>query len=255
MLSEVQESVSRETEACGCPQESGEDLFPLLPAPVSVRLRYRKTGTLQYISHLDLQRTFGRVLARAGIPVWFTKGFNPHPKLTFGLPLSVGTESECEYLDLRIDRDMPPQEIQRRLNLCLTDEMKILDVYLPERKLSEVAFARYEIDLHSKAIGEDFADEATAYLTTSPVMITRRGKAGDRTEDMIPLIRSVSVTCTAGDAHLTLVLSAGTGALNPEFVVTALKGRFGILSSDPLCEWYRILRKQLYLADGVTEFR
>lgn len=77
--------------------------YPLLPAPITVRFRFSKTGSLQYISHLDLQRTFGRVVLRAGIPVWYTKGFNPHPKLVFALPLPVGTESVTEYLDLRVD--------------------------------------------------------------------------------------------------------------------------------------------------------
>ena len=127
--------------------------YPLLPAPITVRFRFSKTGSLQYISHLDLQRTFGRVVLRAGIPVWYTKGFNPHPKLVFALPLPVGTESVTEYLDLRVDREMDPSEMMTRFNSCLTDEMKILDAYLPEHPFSEIAFAEYEIDLRSAGIG------------------------------------------------------------------------------------------------------
>lgn len=229
--------------------------YPLLPAPITVRFRFSKTGSLQYISHLDLQRTFGRVVLRAGIPVWYTKGFNPHPKLVFALPLPVGTESVTEYLDLRVDREMDPSEMMTRFNSCLTDEMKILDAYLPEHPFSEIAFAEYEIDLRSAGIGAEFASAVTAFLTTSPVMITRKGKAGDRTEDMIPLIRRVSATSGEGHAQLVLTVHAGTGALNPEFVVTSLRERFGILSGDPLREHYRILRTRLLTSDGETEFR
>ena len=79
--------------------------YPILEAPKTVRIRFRKVGDLQYISHLDLQRTFSRILVRAKIPMWYTKGFNPHAKVIFGLPLSVGTESECEFIDLRLERD------------------------------------------------------------------------------------------------------------------------------------------------------
>ena len=77
-----------------------------LERPFTVRLKFRKVGSLQYISHLDLQRTFMRVIVRACIPAWYTKGFNPHAKLVFSTPLSVGAQSVCEYLDIRIDREM-----------------------------------------------------------------------------------------------------------------------------------------------------
>ena len=73
--------------------------LPMLEAPETVRIKFCKIGNLQFISHLDLQRTFHRVLVRANIPMWYTKGFNPHAKLVFGVPLSVGTESMCEMAD------------------------------------------------------------------------------------------------------------------------------------------------------------
>ena len=76
----------------------------MLDEPKTVRIKFCKTGSLQFISHLDLQRTFHRILVRAGIPMWYTKGFNPHAKLVFGMPLSVGTESVCEMADLKIER-------------------------------------------------------------------------------------------------------------------------------------------------------
>ena len=65
---------------------------PLLAEPVTYRVIFRKTGNLQFFSHLDLQRTWQRVLVRADIPMWYTKGFNPHSKIVFGVPLPVGSE-------------------------------------------------------------------------------------------------------------------------------------------------------------------
>ena len=99
--------------------------LPELERPLTVRLKFRKTGSLQYISHLDLQRTFNRVLVRACLPLWYTKGFNPHAKLVFSTPLSVGAQSIYEFLDIRIDREMPCDEIKDRLNAELTDELYI----------------------------------------------------------------------------------------------------------------------------------
>ena len=86
--------------------------LPELVPPKAVRLKFCKIGKLQYISHLDLQRTFNRILVRACIPVWYTQGFNPHIKLVFSTPLSVGSESLCEYLDIKLAREIPFEEIK-----------------------------------------------------------------------------------------------------------------------------------------------
>ena len=118
--------------------------LPMLDAPRTLRVKFRKVGNLQYISHLDLQRTFGRVLVRAGLPLWYTKGFNPHIKMVFGMPLPVGSESECEYLDIRIEREMSCDEVKARLNGELTEELAVLDVYPATTKLSDMAYAVYD---------------------------------------------------------------------------------------------------------------
>ena len=68
-----------------------------------LRFRFEKTGRAKYISHLDLMRTFQRAFLRAGIDVKHTEGFNPHPYISIVLPLSLGSESLCEYLDAEIN--------------------------------------------------------------------------------------------------------------------------------------------------------
>ena len=103
--------------------------LPMLESPRTMRIKFRKVGNLQYISHLDLQRTFNRVLVRAGLPLWYTKGFNPHIKMVFGMPLPVGSESECEMLDVRVEREMSDEEMLQRLNAELTDELRALEIY------------------------------------------------------------------------------------------------------------------------------
>ena len=69
---------------------------------ITLRFKFYKKGALQYISHLDLVRTMHKIIVRAGFPLWYTEGFNPKPKLIFGAPLSIGCESNCEFLDVRL---------------------------------------------------------------------------------------------------------------------------------------------------------
>ena len=108
-----------------------------------VRLRFSKTGRLKYISHLDINRAMSRALKRAGIPLWYTEGFNPHPYMSFSLPLSLGVESLCESVDLRITGEITNKEIKDRLNSVLPEDLKIVDVYDDFRDNSEIVYSDY----------------------------------------------------------------------------------------------------------------
>ena len=87
----------------------------------NVRVFYQKTGRGKYISHLDMTRCMKRALRRAGIPVWYTEGFNPHVYMTFALPISLGFESLCETMDIRLTQPMSLEEIKERLNRVLPE--------------------------------------------------------------------------------------------------------------------------------------
>lgn len=231
--------------------------LPALERPWTVRLKFRKVGSLQYISHLDLQRTFMRVLVRACIPVWYTKGFNPHAKLVFSTPLSVGAQSEYEFLDLRIDKDMPPEEIMERLNRELTEELCITEAYLPKGDFSEIAWASYEMEIATDGADATLAEKAEALLTTSPLIMVKRTKSGEKEIDIVSMIRSVTARFDeeSNTLKLSTVLKANVGEfLNPEMLVTAMKDYLDILSGDPTEEWYTILRTGIYKED-MTLFR
>ena len=168
--------------------------LPLLENPITVRIKFCKTGNLQFVSHLDLQRTFHRVLVRANIPMWYTKGFNPHAKLVFGLPLSVGTESMCEMADLRIERKIELKDIVKQLNEQLTDEMFVLDAYYPTTKFADIAYAEYTITLKSEHITPDTALKATS-LFALPIMMTKKSKSGEKEVDITSYIKTLPYSC------------------------------------------------------------
>ena len=252
----------------GC-QHSENSAPPELPAPKEIptwdkledfkpiRIKFRKVGNLQYISHLDLQRTMARILVRANIPMWYTQGYNPHAKVIFGLPLSVGTESECEFIDLRIDRAISCREVKDRLNAALTDEMQVIEAYEPTTKFSEIAWARYEMTLCLENADAELAAKLQALYTTAPLTMLKKSKSGEKEVDLIPMIREIAVVSPEnGTIRINAVLAAGnTEHLSPELFIKAARERLGLLCGDPTQESYTIKRIGVYTADGTTEFR
>ncbi len=92
-----------------------------------LRAKFSKTGRLRFLSHLDVNRTIIRAINRAGIPINYSKGFNPHPKISFAGALAVGTASIAEYFDLEISIPLEAECFKERLNKHLPAEMQILE--------------------------------------------------------------------------------------------------------------------------------
>lgn len=223
-----------------------------LDAPVTVRVVFQKTGNLQYFSHLDLQRTWQRVLVRASIPMWYTQGFNPHSKIVFGVPLPVGSEGMEEMLDLRIDRRITCDEIRNQLNAELTSEMQVSEVYVPTTAFSDIAWGAYRITIKTPGDPAAIADAINSLFArdAAPVIMTKRSKSGDREVNILPMIHEVRATALPeGLISLCAILRAGnTENLNPEYLIKAMRDRIGLLPEEGRTEdvWYRILRVGFY---------
>lgn len=226
------------------------DLKPL-EAPITIRIKFSKTGSLQYISHLDLQRLWQRALVRAGIPLWYTKGFNPHAKLVFALPLPVGVESVCELIDVRIDKEIAPSDVKELLNEVLTDEMRILDVYLPERKFADIAKAEYLIELSSVNASEKLAADINEFFTKDEILMKKHTKSGEKEINISKLIYKFFAKYTPEDNKIIMnaTLSAGTESLSPEFLISALR-QYDVLPKASLTEeFYSTLRQRVLNAE------
>lgn len=238
--------LSQEKSVMGCYSRYEREM---LPEPKTVRIKFCKTGSLQFISHLDLQRTFHRILVRAGIPMWYTKGFNPHAKLVFGAPLSVGCESMCEMADLKIERKITFDEIKNQLNAQLTDEMYVLDVYKPENKFNDIAYAEYTIMIRSELFNSATLDMVKA-IFACPVIMTKRTKSGEKEVDICEFIHSLDAKYEDGALIINTILATGSSAnLNPEYIISAMREKLGILSPDDVEQSYSIMRNKFMLAD------
>ncbi len=215
---------------------------------ITVRVRFRKTGSLQYISHLDLIRTLSKVIVRTHLPLWYTEGFNPKPKISYAAPLSVGTESLCEYMDLRLTEYVREEEIRAALNRNLTDEMQVEEVYYPLSKITDLFWLSYEIRIHTVGASEELAEDCRKVLNAERIPIVKKGKAGEHEVDIRPSIRQAEISLDGGEIVLRCILRADANAfLNPEHLIKLLREKCGILSCPVLIrEWYSILRVEAY---------
>lgn len=220
--------------------------------PINLRVRFNKIGSLQYISHLDLVRTMHKVIVRAKLPLWYTEGFNPKPKMVFAAPLSIGTESYAEFVDIRLSERMSPEEALASLNRNMTSELQAIEAYYPERKLTELKWLSYTVTLKTEGSSQKLATECESALLSDKVEIEKKTKSGElATVDIRPLIKSINATFDQGEIKISAVLSADSSAfLNPEHLIKYLKKRLNVLSSSNLLsESYSIIRNEAYLED------
>jgi radical SAM-linked protein len=224
------------------------------PTKLFLRFKFRKGGALQYVSHLDLVRTMHKVIVRAKLPLWYTEGFNPKPKMIFAAPLSIGTESVCEFMDLRMNEYIDPKEAMDRINANMTSEMQISEAYYPESKFTDLKWMSYRITICPESFSSDMVDRINTLLSGDLIEVQKKNS-----EDMMnirPLIKAASAVGEGESIVISAVLSADPSAfLNPEYVIKALRDGVGILSSDDLtAESYEIMRLNAYFAD-MSEFR
>lgn len=216
-----------------------------------IRFCFEKRGSIAYVSHLDLLRTFNKALLRANLPLYYTEGFSPKPKLIFATPLSVGQESLCEYLDVRLTRPVDFKEAALSLQKNLPEELRLCGVGAPSEKFSLIAYSDYEITLKTVGANQALAEKIEACLLQKPLIVFKRSKAGDRDTDISGGIRALSVSCESGIIRILATLAADSaGFLNPDYLIGVLRRDLSLLSTDPLKESVHILRTGLRDGEG-----
>lgn len=218
-----------------------------------VRLRFSKTGRLKYISHLDINRAMSRALKRAQIPLWYTEGFNPHPYMSFSLPLSLGVESLCESVDLRIIGDITNDEIKNRLNNVLPQDIKIVDVYDDFRDNSEIVYSDYVYKFEFKD-NEAAFEKIKNVLSSNEIIALKKGKQGRKRvmkeTNIKSFIDKYSISIRNDVIVLNIRLLAGPKKnLNPSLLFDTI-----IRLIDMDFEWKSIARISL-LDKDYKEFR
>jgi hypothetical protein len=99
-----------------------------LPAVQKLRIRFAKRGRLRFTSHRDFQRAFERAVRRAGLPVAFSHGFSPHPKISYAGAAPTGAASEAEYLEISLTHERDPEQVRAALDEALPTGLDVLEV-------------------------------------------------------------------------------------------------------------------------------
>lgn len=231
--------------------------LPKLDAPKKIRIKFSKGGELIYISHLDLVRTMTRAIVRSRIPVKYTEGYNPIPKLTFATPLSVGCASECEYLDIKIDREMTCEQIKNSLSAQLPPCMSVVDVYEPQTKFTEALYSTYSIRIFDPSLSVGCDDIANSAFDLPEIVVLKRSKSGDKLTDIKPLIKKIDAKFVDNMLNIDCMLCVSSAEyLNPEYIVNIVYEKLG-LSKDNYSQGsgYEIIRRDLFAADMITRFK
>lgn len=218
-----------------------------------VRLRFSKTGRLKYISHLDINRAMGRAFKRAEIPLWYTEGFNPHPYMSFSLPLSLGVESLCESVDIRLIDNITNEEIKKRMNSVLPADLKIVDVYDNFRDNSEIVYSDYVYKFQF-ADNEEALEKISDLLSGEEITALKKGKQGRRKvlkeTNIKPFIDKYNVSVRDDIIILNIrLLAGGEKNLNPSLLFDTI---IRLIEKD--FKWKSIARISL-LDKDYKEFR
>ena len=183
-----------------------------------LRLTFTKTDSLKYIGHLDLHRTLERTLRRAGLPIAYSQGFNPQPRMNLAEALPLGITSECEVMDVWFETSIDLEQAKKDLDRATPPGMQILSLNEVDERLpplqTQVVAAEYRVTVRG-GFTVDLDSRARELLSQSTIMRERRGKH----YDLRPLIESLSVE----ENVLVMKLSARDGATGrPDEVLKAL---------------------------------
>lgn len=206
-----------------------------MPGLQEVRIRFQKTGRAAYISHLDLNRYMMRALRRAGLPLWYTQGYNPHPYLTFALPLSIFYESDCEIMDFRLEQELPYDEIRSRLVREMPEGLTITEVCVPEMKYAQIALARYDLTAEYDAkTAETLVGVWQALVSQPAVEVDKRTKSGVRELEIGEYVRAAEFAAADGRISLCTTLPATPQeTVNPSCFPEAIE-KYAALRADYL---------------------
>ena len=215
--------------------------------PEKLRLRFSKTGRAVYLSHLDLVRTMQRAFLRAGYPLKYSEGFNPHPQISILLPLSVGCASVCELMDFQLVEDVDLAALPERLTAVMPEGIAALEAYPAETKSKFLKWlrvtGRYEYDDRDP---DEMALALRAFYARESIVITRKTKRGMGEMDIRPAIRELTVTPDADCVRVEAVISAQEPTLNPDHLVTALRQ----LNESIAPDFAAFRREEVYHEDG-----
>jgi radical SAM-linked protein len=216
-----------------------------------IRITFVKQGALRYTGHLDLHKLWERAARRAELPLAYSQGFHPQPKMNMAAALPLGFSSRCEVIDMKLEHDIPLDDLPTRLNTTLPSGLQVVDVEQVDERAptlqTQVLSAEYEVTLTEAVDEPELKRKIDSVIGSKSIPRERRGK----NYDLRPLIEELSLTPSpspvgSGELCIHLRLTAREGATGrPEEVLDVLGIAF---------EGTRIERTRLLFKDLQAEF-
>jgi len=191
-----------------------------------LRLRYAKRGPLRFTSHRDVARAFERALRRAGVPMAYSQGFSPHPKISWIGASPTGVASEAEYLEIQVVEQVDPVRLVTLLDAVLPPGLDLLEAVPatgPGSLTERIEASRWRVELPGVS-RERLQNAVDRLLAVDEVQVERLTKQGLRTIDVRPAVISAEVS-GINEAYgiLELVVRQLSPAVRPDDVMSALR--------------------------------
>ena len=185
-----------------------------------IRITFVKQGALRYTGHLDLHKLWERAARRAELPLAYSQGFHPQPKMNMAAALPLGFSSRCEVMDIRLERDISLDDLPTRLNGTLPSGLQVVSVQqVDEREpalQTQVAAAEYEVTLTDDVSRSELERRIESVTESKAIPRERRGKI----YDLRPLIEELRLV---SEDRIFMRLAAREGATGrPEEVLDVL---------------------------------
>ena len=203
------------------------------PVVQRIRIRYAKRGPLRFTSHRDFARAFERALRRAAVPIAFSQGFTPHPKISYASAAPTGVGSEAEYLEIGLQAEVDPAQLLLALDAALSPGLDVLEaVPAGEGSLADrIDASRWRVELPSvdPAVA---AAAVKSFLDAGEVLVERMTKQGRRSFDARAAVTHIAVSeqsdlpseaFAAPCAIIDLVVRLVTPAVRPDDVLSGLR--------------------------------
>ena len=209
------------------------------PPPVQkLRIRYAKRDRLRFTSHRDFGRAFERAVRRAGLPIAYSSGFNPHPRISYANASPTGASSEAEYLEIGVTTACDPDVVRQRLDAALPAGLDILDVVVasPGGLAERLEAGRWAVELPGLSL-QQVVPAVDAFLAAERVEVERMMKNGLRSFDCREAVVSLAARAAEGPgqeyAILDMVVRHGTPAVRPDDILAGLRAVAGLVAPVP----------------------
>lgn len=213
---------------------------------MKLRMRFEKGDAVKFISHLDMLRVFERAMRRANLPVAFSQGFNPRPKVSFTPALSVGVTSSGEYMDIELSEEIDAQEMLYRLNRSLPKGLRVIEAgYAKDISLSALNCAIYLVDVIIQDTSKQAIDRALRVLLgKKEILLEKKSKSKTKLINIAPLIYNICIVENIDDkVKFSMELAIGQqGSTSPQQVIAELEK---ILSKEIIMK--KVHRRELFL--------